>query len=343
MKKKVSIIVPTRNESAHIADTLKSIFAQDYPSKFTEVIIVDGDSDDNTPNVVANMIADRPNARLISNPEKVVPYALNYAIKASTGEIIIRMDSHSIYPLNYISLLVGEMNRLNSDNVGGVCVTLPANDGLVATGIALAISHPFGIGNSTFRIGSKDIREVDTVPFGCFKRSLFDKIGMFDTDLIRNQDDEFNGRIIKNGGKIHLIPQIKIKYFARGNVHSLMKMFYHYGLFKPLVNKKLGASATLRQFVPPLFTLFLVSAILLPVIPLIFQLIWACLLFVYLIMAFLVGATLAKKVNRPALFFVVPFLFPLIHVSYGWGYLKGYFLVNVLKKKLGKKDFAISR
>jgi len=343
MNKKVSVVIPIRNESDYIAETLHSIFAQDYPSNSMEVIVADGESDDDTYAVVRRLIDKYPNIRLISNPERIVSNALNLAITESKGELIIRMDAHSIYPKDYISRLVHEMERLGSDNVGGVCITLPANNDLIPTAIALAISHPMGIGDSTFRVGSDKIKEVDTVPFGCFRRTLFDKIGFFDTDLIRNQDDEFNGRILKTGGKIHLIPDVKIKYFARSNLKSLAKMFYQYGLFKPLVNKKLGTPATMSQFVPPLFLLFLLTAAMQPILPSIFTTVWIFFLAIYFLMSTLVGLILATKVKRPALLFVIPYLFPLIHISYGWGYLKGFFLVFVLNKKLGKNNYTTSR
>ncbi len=343
MKKKVSVIIPTRNEAGYIAGTLESVLAQDYPSEFVEIIVADGESDDDTRKVVEELMVDHPNVKLIPNPERIVPYALNYAISAAKGELIVRMDSHSNYPKNYITRLVEEMDRLKSDNVGGVCITLPANEGLIPTGIALAISHPLGIGDSSFRIGSGKIKEVDTVPFGCFRRSLFDEIGLFDTDLIRNQDDEFNGRIVKNGGKIHLIPDVQIKYFARANLRSLSKMFYQYGLFKPLVNQKLGAPATSRQFVPPLFVLYLFSALSLPFLPMYLTLIWSLLLGLYFLLCFFVGFRLALSQKRPALVFILPLLFPIIHISYGWGYLKGFVMVFLLGKKPGSRNFAPSR
>ncbi len=339
----VSVVIPVRNESEFIARVLKSILTQDYPSDFVEVIVADGESDDDTKCVVEQLNRDHPNIQLISNPEKVVSYALNYAIVEARGEIIIRMDAHSFYPQNYISRLVFELNRLEAGNVGGVLLTLPANEGLIATGISMAISHPLGIGDSSFRLKNDRIKEVDTVPFGCFRRTLFDEIGLFDTDLIRNQDDEFNGRIIKNGGKIYLIPDVEIKYFARKTVSSLTKMFYQYGLFKPLVNKKLGTPATLRQFVPPLFVLFLLAAVLLPFIPLVGTWAWVCCLALYISLVGGVALGLALKQRRPALVLIIPFLFPLIHLSYGWGYIKGFFIVYVLQGKPGRGDFPISR
>lgn len=343
MPKIVSVIIPVRNESEYITGTLKSVLEQDYPSDSMEVIVVDGESEDNTKEVVEQLIENHPNIKLISNPERIVSYALNYAIAESKGELIVRMDAHSNYPQNYISRLVDEIYRLKSDNVGGVCITLPANDGSKAMSIALAISHPIGIGGSSFRVGSDKIREVDTVPFGCFRRSIFGEIGFFDTDLIRNQDDEFNGRIIKNGGKIHLIPDVKIQYFARKNVRSLLKMFYQYGLFKPLVNKKLGAPATLRQFAPPLFVLFLFSWIFIFFLSDFFKYIWILLFAFYFLMAFAVGCILAAKKKRLTLAFIIPVIFFLIHMSYGLGFLKGFFLVFILGKKPGHSNFGTSR
>jgi GT2 family glycosyltransferase len=163
------------------------------------------------------------------------------------------LDAHTEFPQNYFTNLINNAEKLGADNVGGVVKTLPADFTVKANAIAIALSHIFGVGNSHFRVGAKTIKEVDTVPFGCFRRDIFNKIGLFDVDLIRNQDDEFNGRIIKNKGKIFLIPQIVVKYYARDTIEKVFKMFYQYGLFKPLVNKKLGMPTTIRQFLPVLF------------------------------------------------------------------------------------------
>ena len=343
MTKKVSIIIPTRNEEAFIINTLNSIMAQDYPSNLVEVIIADGDSDDATRSLIQQYIKDHKNVMLIDNPERVVPHALNYAIGKATGEVIVRLDAHSKYPVNYVSRLVTELENTGADNVGGVWVTTPANDGLVATAIALATSHPLGIGDASYRLENPEIKEVDTVPFGCFPKDVFDRIGLFDTDLIRNQDDEFNGRIIKNGGKIFLIPDVEIEYYARASVSTMMKMFFQYGLFKPLVNVKLGSAATLRQFVPPLFLLFILFGYVVPFIPFELQILWGASLALYTLLTILVGFKIAFENKRISLIFVLPWLFPLIHISYGWGYIKGFFLVYVLKKKPGGQNFSTSR
>lgn len=343
MTKKVSIIIPARNEEAFIINTLTSIMAQDYPQEFVEVIIADGESDDRTCALIQGFIDTHANVKLINNPERVVPYALNYAIKIATGDVIVRLDAHSKYPENYVSRLVYELGRLKADNVGGVWNTTPANNGVVATAIALATSHPLGIGDASYRLENLGVKEVDTVPFGCFPKEVFDRIGLFDTDLIRNQDDEFNGRIIKNGGKIFLIPDVEIEYYARASVSTMMKMFFQYGLFKPLVNVKLGSAATLRQFVPPVFVLFLLFGLVVPFLPQLLMISYLVGLSFYILISVFVGVKIALANNRFSLLIVIPWLFPLIHISYGWGYIKGFVSVNLLNRKPGVQNFATSR
>jgi len=264
MSIKVSIIISCRNEESFISDTLLSIINSEYSLESMEILIIDGLSDDKTRKIVKEFENKYSQIKLLDNPNKTVPYAMNIGIEKAKGDIIIRLDAHSIYPADYISKLVYWIEKLDADNVGGVWDTIPANDTLEAKAIAYSTSNSFGIGNAQYRISNKvEPYEVDTVPFGCYKAEVFDKIGLFDLDLTRNQDDELNGRLIQNGGKIFLIPDLKIKYFARENFDKMFKMFYQYGYFKPLVNIKLNAPATLRQFVPPLFVLFLIFGTLL--------------------------------------------------------------------------------
>lgn len=343
MQHKVSIIIPTRNEEEFIIQTLDSIMGQSYSRELMEIIIADGESDDNTCDLIRGYIKNHSNVILLNNPERVVPYALNYAIRKSTGDVIVRLDAHSKYPANYVARLVEELVRLKADNVGGVWKTTPVDDGLVATSIAMATSHPLGIGDASYRLDNKEVKKVDTVPFGCFTREVFNRIGLFDTDLIRNQDDEFNGRIIKNGGEIYLIPDVEIEYYARGTFKTMMKMFYQYGLFKPLVNQKLGSAATIRQFIPPLFVLFVLSGLSLFLVPWYIDYSWAIAFLTYIIITVLVSFTLAVNNKRIGLLFVLPFVFPLIHLSYGIGYIRGFLLVNILNAKPGGTNFSTSR
>ncbi len=232
---RVSIVMPCRNEAAYIGPCLESVLATDYPLDRVEVLVADGRSDDGTREIVEGWAARHPCVRLLDNPARITPAALNMAIRAATGDVIIRMDAHGVYPRDYVSRLVDALQETGADNVGGVVVTLPADDTPVARGIALAFSHPLGVGNAYFRIGVAGPRWVDTVPFGCFRRELFERVGMFDEEMVRNQDDEFNLRVIGRGGRILLLPDVVSRYYARRSLGAVARMFYQYGYFKPLV------------------------------------------------------------------------------------------------------------
>ena len=228
MYDKITILIPCRNEEKFISAIIEDVINQDYPKDKTEVFIIDGMSDDKTREIINQYSTKYSGLKVLDNPQKTVPYAMNIGIKASSGDIIIRMDVHSLYPKDYISKLVYFLEKLNADNVGGVCITKPFSDTLMAKAISLVLAHPFGVGNSYFRIGAKEIKEVDTVPFGCFKRSIFDKVGFFNENLKRSQDLEFNLRIKRAGGKIYLFPDIVSDYYSR----SGLKDFFIYNFTK---------------------------------------------------------------------------------------------------------------
>ena len=318
----VSVIIPTYNEAKYIALCLDSIIANDFPKDEMEVLIVDGMSTDKTQEIVREYSQKHSFIRLINNEKKVVPYALNKGLKASIGEFIVRMDAHSFYPDNYISQLLHYHKKLKADNVGGAIQILPANDSVMARAIAYASGASFGVGNSRYRIETNKITIVDTVPFGCFRRDLFDEIGFFDTELIRNQDDEFNARLTQNGGKIYLIPDIKIQYYARPNLHLISKMFYQYALYKPLVNKKLKHPSSLRQFVPLAFVFYLL--LMLIAVAINFYVIYVILpLIAYLLLSIAFSLKTANKKKDYLSVLVLPIIFFAIHLSYGIGYIAG--------------------
>lgn len=321
------MICPVFNEEKFIEACIMSIIEQDYPQDAMEIIFVDGRSTDHTTDIIRRYIQDYPFMKLIDNPERIVPYALNRGLQEAKGEVIMRLDGHCTYPTNYISELVKYLYQLNADNVGGVWNTQPAKDTPVCQAIALASSHPFGVGGSMHKIGVSKIIETDTVPFGCYKREVFEKTGPFDTDLVRNQDDEFNGRLLNLGGKIYLIPQVIINYTARDTLCKMRQMYYQYGLYKPLVNKKLGAPATVRQFFPLLFLLgLLVGGICSIFSPFILQL-YTTILLIYLFVGIVVGSMGAIRTHQPLLVLLMPYVFFNIHMSYGLGYLVGIFSV----------------
>lgn len=332
---KVSIICPVYNEEKFIDRCVMSILEQDYPKEYLEVLFVDGRSTDRTREIVERYANDYPYIHLLDNPQQVVPYALNKGVKESTGEVVMRIDGHCTYPTNYVSELVRYLYELNADNVGGVWNTQPAHETAICQAIALASSHPFGVGGSMHKIGTSEIIETDTVPFGCYKREVFEKTGLFDTDLVRNQDDEFNGRLINLGGKIFLIPQVIINYTARDTICKMRHMYYQYGLYKPLVNKKLGAPATVRQFFPLLFLIGLVVGGILSLFVSWIACAYLAVLALYLVIGLVVGIMGAIRTHNPIMVLLMPWVFLNVHLSYGFGYLRGIF------KVLGKKPFNV--
>lgn len=327
----ISVVIPCFNEEKFISSLLSNLMEQDYPKDKVEIILADGNSTDNTKSIIEKMGQTISYVKCIDNPDRFVSPGLNAAIKMSTGEVVVRMDAHSIYPSNYWTVLVEKLFLHKADNVGGVWITMRGADTIEARAIVLASSHPLGIGNARYRLGASDDVEVDTVPYGCFRRDVFERIGFFDTDLHRNQDDEFNGRIKKNGGKIVLVPTIEIKYFARENFDKLSTMFYQYGLYKPLVNLKLGAPATMRQFAPPMLvmslTLLLLAGFFLSLAAVLFWM--ECVVYFLAITA--VSMKIAGLKERKLLLYTMA-TFPVIHFSFGLGYIFGWMKFTILRR-----------
>lgn len=343
-KAMVSVIIPCRNEEKYIAKCLDSIINNNYAQTALEVLVVDGMSDDSTREIVRKYADNYAWIKLLDNPKKIVPTAMNIGIKNAKGDIIIRMDAHNRYSKDYISKCVEYLQKYNVDNVGGVWVTLPGGNTLTAHSIALGLSSPFGIGNAYFRLGLREPKYVDTVPFGCYKKEVFDRIGLFDEDLIRNQDDEFNLRLIKNGDKILLVPDIVSYYYARDSLAKLWKMYFQYGYFKPLVAYKIRTILTWRQLVPPVF---ISSLIFLGVFSFFFK--FSSLIFLFVILGYLLinmgFSSLISAKEGVKYIFVLPITFAVLHFSYGFGYLKGILDFIIFKKHLRKKieDIPITR
>jgi len=334
----VSVIIPCRNEATYIQGVLDRVLEQDYPTDKLDVMVADGQSTDGTRQILDDYARENPSIRIVENPHRVVPHALNRCIKNSQSEIIIRLDAHAEYPRDYISKLVGALLDFNADNVGGSIRTMPANKSLQARAVAVTFAHLFGVGNANYKHQPKEVKSVDTVPFGCFPRKLFEKIGFFDEELVRNQDDEFNARIIQSGGKILILPDVQITYYARPTLIKMGRMFYQFGLFKPLVNRKLKHPASIRQFIPMLFVLGVFSGVAWAFTsPLIFEF-WVIAIALYGAINILLSLLAAIK-NGSIL--LTPFLvvgFVITHFSYGIGYLKGIWDYTIFERSGTEKS-----
>ncbi len=317
----VSVIVPCRNEKPYIAACLESVLAGDYPRDQLEILVADGQSDDGTREILARYTAAYSCITLIENPKRTTPAGLNAAIRSASGSVIVRMDAHVLYPPDYITRLVNTLEETGADNVGGVLETVPADRTAVARAIAIGLSHRFGVGNSHFRTGARERREVDTVPFGCYRREVFERIGLFDEDLIRNQDDELNFRLIRHGGRVLLTPEVSCRYFARRSFRQLASMYYQYGYFKPMVARKVGRVMTVRQLVPSvLLATLIASGGLSPWLP------GAGAAFAGIATLY-GGAVLASSALATGSDLrcgaALAAVFPILHFSYGAGFLRG--------------------
>jgi cellulose synthase/poly-beta-1,6-N-acetylglucosamine synthase-like glycosyltransferase len=336
----VSLVIPCRNEEKFIAHCVESILSNTYPKERMEILIVDGMSDDKTREIIKEYAKAYPFIRLLDNPRRSIPAALNIGIRNVKGQIVVRMDAHSTYDKNYIAKCVEYLRRYRADNVGGVWVTVPGSNTLVARSIALVLSHRFGVGNAYYRTGVKEVKYVDTVPFGCFRKDIFDRIGLYDEEMLRNEDDEFNNRLIKKGGKILLVPNIISYYHSRDSLKKLWRMGYQYGYFKPLVFIKAGKVSTFRQLVPPVFAAGLVLSCALSLMNKFFLIPFLMILVSYLFANLAFSFGLAVK-NGIGVFLVAPVTFSTLHFSYAFGYLMGLLKFAVFRDHKKKKIYDV--
>ena len=292
----ISVILPVRNEERYIAACVDSIFSQDYPAEKMEVIFVDGRSEDRTVEMLHAMQKDHPQIVVLDNPNRTVPYAMNIGIAHSSAPVIVRLDAHAEYPADYIRLSVETLLTQDCDNAGGVFET--HGRGFMGEAIAEMLKTPLGVGNATYRLTTED-GYVDTVPFGCFKRELFERIGGFDERMTRNQDNELNFRIRKNGGKIYLNHNIRVQYYCRDTMG-------------------------VRHFVPLAFVLSTILLVLLTLLTrsMLFGGLLALEWGAYLLLDFFYSYTIAKEKGWKFLPVEI-ILYPAFHFAYGFGSLCG--------------------
>ncbi|MDD5067620.1 MAG: glycosyltransferase family 2 protein [bacterium] len=335
----VSVVVPCRNEAVFIREFIRSVMGQDYPKDKLEVVIVDGESDDGTTGIIRDLCRKHRNIRCVNNPFRTIPHSLNLGISRSRKEYIVRMDVHSLYPSDYISQLVRWSEKLGSENTGGVIEVIPSSGTIKARVIADLVQSFFAIGNVQYRLSRDDrVKEVDTVPFGCFRRTVFSRFGMYDEEFLINEDDEYNLRLKMSGARVMLVPSIKVKYFSRDTFQKLFRQYFQYGYWKPKVMKKHKCTASIRHAIPPLFSLFLLSGL-----PGLFfrsyRIVYGLVFSLYLLFAGSGAAyeTICKKRPLYHVFLFIPGLF-IIHTAYGLGFLKGavdFILLNRKPDKIG--------
>ncbi|MHC1784720.1 MAG: glycosyltransferase family 2 protein [Anaerolineaceae bacterium] len=323
---RVSVIIPCRNEEKSIFACLDGLNQQNYAMEEVEVIIADGMSTDQTQREIKRfMEADQKfSVIVIDNPEKTIPSALNRAIEASQGDFIIRMDAHSRPHRDYIRLSMANLENNIADNVGGVWKIRPGNETWIARSIAEAASHKLGVGNALYRYAT-GAEYVDTVPFGAFRKSLFEKIGKFDEDLFTNEDYEFNARILRGGGKVFLDPAIQCEYFARPTLKSLARQYWRYGFWKLKMLRKYPTTLKMRQLLPPVFVLSLVVTGLIAVSFGAYRWLFGAEMLLYLLTLCLASIPAARKGKEIRFILGIPLAIATMHLSWGSGFLLSIF------------------
>ena len=295
-----------------------------------EVLFLDGGSTDGTPEIITKYAAQYPFIQLLANPEKYVPQAMNKGIAAAKGEVIVRLDAHASYPTDYVGKCVKWLQKTKADNVGGLWKTEKRENTPTAEAIVQVLSHPLGVGNASFRTGVDAPIEVDTVPFGCFRRDVFERFGNYDTRLHRNQDIELNKRIRRGGGKIMLIPEISCTYFARSTYRDLYKNNHANGKWVILTAyfTKTFDSLSWRHFVPFAFVFYVLCATIGSVGAFLYGYAFFALglllpLFLYALLVHVFSVKIAMKQNSPSLSLYLFWAFLTLHWSYGIGSFKG--------------------
>jgi glycosyltransferase involved in cell wall biosynthesis len=323
---KISIIIPIYNEEKYIENCLDSILQSDYTQENIEVLLIDGMSCDLTRDKISPYLEKYSFIRLIDNQKKIAPVAMNIGIENSTGKFIFVISAHAKYDQDYFWKLVKQCQVLKADCTGPSLLTSVKNSNSTSNAIRNVLSDKLGVGGG-FRSGVSDIKEVDTVPFGCYRRDIFEKIGLYDERLIRNQDIELNKRIKNSGGKIFIIPEVTCTYFARESFKELAKNNFNNGLWNILTayNTKTLSSLSLKHFVPFLFVMFLILTLLLSFYSTMFFYIFTTILFFYsLIIVFR-----SFQIKKQTTFLHQFFAFVILHFSYGVGSFIG--MIKVLK------------
>jgi glycosyltransferase involved in cell wall biosynthesis len=295
-----------------------------YDKDNMEILIIDGMSSDKTREIIQSYMQKYNFIKLIDNVKKIVPVAMNTGIKQAKGEYIVRLDAHALYPKDYFSKLIKWHKKLDADNLGAIIKTKVKNNTPKANSIAKVLSCKFGVGNSDFRVGVDEPKEVDTVPFGCYKKDVFEKYGLYDERLVRNQDIELNRRIISKKGKVYLVPDIECVYYAREEFKQLAKNNFANGKWNILTAfyTKTLSSLSLRHFIPLMFVLSLI----LPILGAVFypKLIYISLLSLisYIGLVIIISIKLNDK-NTKLIYLIWSFI--VLHISYGVGSLVGLF------------------
>jgi glycosyltransferase involved in cell wall biosynthesis len=334
--------MPVRNEAGFIERAIRSVLDNDYPPQKMEVLVVDGMSDDGTRAIVRQLSKADPRVKLLDNPGRIVPIAMNIGLKAAHGDVFTRIDGHAEIPRDFISKSVACLRDHPEAWVAGGSIKTIA-DSYTGRAIASAMQSPIGVGNARFRLGRNE-GWVDTLAFGTHHKWVVDNVGAFDEELVRNQDDEFNLRIILAGGKIWMSNAIQSTYYSRSSLSKLWCQYFQYGFWRIRTLQKHKRPASLRQLVPLLFVL---SLLLLGLAGLAWEPFWIVLAVETLLylLALVIGALDVGRKSGWQYVPLAPIIFAILHFAYGFGSLWGLVRFSILKGRGLKRpeDVQMSR
>jgi len=328
-KPKVSVIIPCFNEEKFIAKCLDSLLSQDFPKEDMEILIIDGNSKDRTQEIVREYIKKYPLIKIFENPKRYTPFALNIGIKNAQGEIIVRTDAHATYENDYVSKCVKYLEKYKADNIGGIQKVVSKENTLISKAIAASFSNLFGTGDSYYRTGSKEPKEVDTVFCGCYKKEVFNKIGFFNEKLFRSQDMELNMRLKKAGGKIMLIPDIIVRYHPKSDLIGFWKHNILDGIWAIYPLKFMKTPLKLRHLLPFIFVLSLMSLLIAGFFCLFCFKLFLGVVLLYLAVNLYFSFVISLKEKDLRYLFILPLVFAVRHFGYGIGSLLG--LIKIFK------------
>jgi len=334
---KVTIVIPSRNEEKYIGRCLDSIIAQNFPKSQLEALVCDGRSTDRTPEIVRKYSKGHRFIHLLINEQQTAPHAFNLGIEKAAGEVIIILGAHAELHPDYVKESLAAFRHDETIGcVGGIIENIYEN--ITSRAIGYAMSQPFGVGNAFFRTGQGE-GFVDTVAFGAYKKAVFQKAGLFDTSLTRNQDDELNFRLTKAGYKIWLSKKIRSRYYVRASFRKLFRQYFQYGYWKVYVNRKHRTVTTARQLAPMLLVAFLVVG-LCTVFSKGLLLLYLSIVGLYLLLA-LWFAVKARQGLKQTVRIVYTFF--ILHLSYGLGYWEGILQFLIFNKKPAGSRMTLSR
>jgi glycosyltransferase involved in cell wall biosynthesis len=323
----ISVIVPCRNEEQFIRKCLDSIISNDYPKDRLQVLVVDGMSEDSTRQIIESYQKQYSFMRAFENPLRITSCALNLGIESSEGDLLLWLSAHNVYESQYISKCVRYLKEYKADAVGGIIKPIPRKNGSIGKAVCIALSHPFGVGNSAHKIGASRPQWADTAFGTCYRREVFEKIGTFNENLVRGQDMEFASRLKKAGLKNLLVPELKSYYYAHSDLSSLWRHCWKNGVWAilPFLYSEV-IPVSWRHLVPLAFVSSLAVSALLGLMKAFFWWVFLGIAVVYAVSNLVASSQVAWRKRDFRYLVVMALVFVVMHVSYGlgsvWGSIK---------------------